>query len=303
MIKHYPLHQLIPYVNWTYFFFAWGIKGKFASVHDVMTAHDCPACRDGWINSYASDDERAEAREALRLYTEAHARLRQLEADGVQAHCLFHLFPAHSEGDNIVAIRPDGQRIVLPFMRQQHMLADRPNLCLSDFIAPEGYDDPHFVANRLGGFATTVDDVPGIDDPYDRMLVQTLLDRMAEAAAERWHEEIRKTLWGFAPHEKLTIKEMLAEQYQSIRPAVGYPSIPDQSFNFLLFDLIGMSDIGISLTENGMMIPHAAVSGLIFAHPQAQYFAIGPVSDEQLSDYARRRGTTLDDMRRFVPKQ
>lgn len=303
MIKTYPLHALIPYVNWTYFFYAWSIKPKFATVDDVMTAHDCPACREGWINSYPTEEERAEAREALRLYTEAHQRLRELEAMGVAAHCLFELLPAHSEGDNIVVRNSKGERVVLPFMRQQHMLKGKPNLCLSDFIAPEGYDDPLFVANRLGCFATAVDDVPGIDAPYDRMLVQTLLDRMAEAAAEKWHEEIRKSIWGYAPQEQLTKKELLEEKYQGIRPAVGYPSIPDQSFNFALYDLIPMRDIGITLTENGMMVPHASVSGLLFAHPGAYYFALGPISDEQLEDYAQRRGTTVEALRKFVPKQ
>ena len=162
------------------------------------------------------------------------------------------------------------------------------------------------MADCLGAFAVSVDTVPELDnpdDPYERMLIQVLLDRMAEAATERFHQDIRTTHWGYAPHEALTQADLLAERYQGIRPAVGYPSIPDQSFNFLLRDLIPLDSVGISLTENGMMRPHASVSGLVFAHPASHYFAIGQVSDEQLSDYARRRGTTLEQMRKFVPKK
>lgn len=301
MLHHYQLHELTPYVNWVFFYFAWGIKAKYAACTNIVEQHDCPACREQWISSFSTEEEQTQAREALRLYDDARQRLRQLEEQGVQAHCTFVLLPAHSEGDNIIVTHDNGARTTLPFMRQQHTDLNRPNLCLSDFIAPEGYHDPHHVADRLGFFSTTVDDVADINDPYERMLVQTLLDRMAEAAAEKWHEEIRRKHWGYAPDERLSIAEMLAEKYQGIRPAVGYPSIPDQSFNFLLYEVAPMREIGVSLTENGMMVPHASVSGLLFAHPQAHYFAIGSVSDEQLADYAQRRGTSLQAMRKYVP--
>lgn len=301
MIHHYQLHELTPYVNWVFFYFAWGIKAKYATCTSIVDQHDCPACRQQWIASFATEEEKTQAQEALRLYDDARQRLRQLETQGIQAHCTFVLLPAYSQGDNIVVTRSDGTSITLPFMRQQHTDPNRPNLCLSDFIAPEGYDDPQHVADCLGFFSTTVDDVADLSDPYERMLVQTLLDRMAEAAAEKWHEEIRRKHWGYAPNEQLSITDLLAEKYQGIRPAVGYPSIPDQSFNFLLYEVAPMREIGVKLTENGMMIPHASVSGLLFAHPQAHYFAIGTVSDEQLSDYAQRRGTTLQTMRKYVP--
>lgn len=302
MTQTYAIHELLPYVNWTFFFIPWGIKARYAVIEEILAAHDCPACRENWIASFSTEEERAEAREALRLYTDAQVYLRRLEADGVRTHCVFELFPAYSEGDDIVAIRPDGTSLVLPFLRQQHGDPARPHLCLSDYIGPRGYTDPERVGDHLGGFATTVDVPSPSEDPYEQMLIQVLLDRLAEAAAEKLHQDIRIRFWGFAPEEQLDKAALLAEQYQGIRPAVGYPSIPDQSFNFLLYELIPMKEIGISLTENGMMYPHASVSGLIFSHPAARYFAVGAVSDEQLADYAARRGTTLEKMRKFVPR-
>ena len=132
------------------------------------------------------------------------------------------------------------------------------------------------------------------------MLVQTLADRLAEAAAERLHEQVRKELWGYAKEEKLTIKQLHNEEFQGIRPAVGYPSLPDQSINFLLNDLLGMEQIGIHLTENGMMVPHASVCGLMFAHPEARYFSIGKIGEDQLKDYAHRRGMPVEEIKKFL---
>ena len=225
MLVHYALHQLTDYVNWTFFLFAWNIKPKFATVADVLATHDCPACREGWISGFP-EEEQAEARETLRLYLDAQDRLRRLDEAGIKVHALFRRFPAYSEGDNIIVTHPDGSTLTLPFLRQQHQQTDRPNLCLSDFIAPKGYVDADHVADDLGAFAVSVDTVPELDnpdDPYERMLIQVLLDRMAEAATERFHQDIRTTHWGYAPHEALTKADLLAERYQGIRPAVGYP--------------------------------------------------------------------------------
>ena len=132
------------------------------------------------------------------------------------------------------------------------------------------------------------------------MLVKTLAERLAEAAAEKVHEDIRKKIWGYAPDEKLTKRELLNEEYQGIRPAVGYPSLPDISVNFLLDELLDMKQIGISLTENGMMQPHASVCGLMFAHPASRYFSVGKIGTDQLTDYAKRRGVTVDVMRKYL---
>jgi cobalamin-dependent methionine synthase I len=130
--------------------------------------------------------------------------------------------------------------------------------------------------------------------------VQTLADRLAEATAVRLHEQVRKEFWGYAPNEKLSIRQLHNEEFQGIRPAVGYPSLPDQSVNFILDELLDMAQIGINLTENGMMMPHASVSGLMLAHPASRYFSVGKIDEEQLKDYASRRGMPVEEMRRFL---
>ena len=138
------------------------------------------------------------------------------------------------------------------------------------------------------------------NDTYQHLLVQTLADRLAEATAEKIHETIRKEIWGYAPDEALSIHQLHNEEFQGIRPAVGYPSLPDQSVNFLLDELLDMQQIGIQLTENGMMQPHASVSGLMFAHPASRYFSVGKIDEQQLKDYATRRGLPLDVMRKYL---
>ena len=132
------------------------------------------------------------------------------------------------------------------------------------------------------------------------MLCQTLADRLAEASVEKMHEEVRKTYWGYAPDEQLSIKELLLERFQGIRPAVGYPSLPDQSTNFDLDAWLDFSRIGIRITETGAMIPHASVSGLILAHPQSKYFAVGKIGEDQLQDYARRKGKPVEYISKFL---
>ena len=155
------------------------------------------------------------------------------------------------------------------------------------------------IANTMGVFATTV------SLPSDRLSafnfqLSTLSDRIAEATAEKMHEEVRKHYWGYAKEENLTMRELHAEHFQGIRPAVGYPSLPDQSINFLLDRLLGFEEIGITLSENGAMSPHCSVSGLMFAHPKAHYFSVGSISEEQLRDYAHRRNITIDETKKFL---
>lgn len=137
-------------------------------------------------------------------------------------------------------------------------------------------------------------------DDYKRMLVQTLCDRLAEATTEKVHEEVRRTLWGYVSDEQLSIDDLLVEKFQGIRPAVGYPSLPDLSINFLLDKLLNYNSIGIALTENGMMKPHASVSGLMFAHPQSHYFSIGKIGLDQLRNYAQRREMNISDVQKFL---
>ena len=264
MIIHYDIHQLTPYINWDYFFFAWGMHNK-------------PA------------DERQ------KLQQEAEQVLADLEGR-YRAHALFLLVDAHSEDDDIVLA--DGRRI--PLLRQQQPGSEC--LCLADFIQPLA-SHPSPLTSRIGLFATTVD--MGLEkdfdhDAYQKMMVQLLADRLAEAAAECMHEAVRKHYWGYAPDEQLTMQQLHSEQFQGIRPAVGYPSLPDTSLNFVLNELLDFHQIGIRLTESGAMRPHASVSGLMMAHPQARYFAVGTIGSDQLTDYAHRRGLPVEIVRKFL---
>lgn len=263
MIFHYDISQVSPYINWIYFYHAWGLAGKPQEQKD-------------------------------RLRREADGMLSMFEGR-YRTHAVACVLEANSDGDDLIL---GGKR--LPMLRQQHAPSpDQPNLCLADFVRPLSSG----IADRAGAFAATVDvamEHDFVGDDYLRMLAQTLADRLAEATTERMHEEVRRHYWGYAPDENLSVRQMLREEFQGIRPAVGYPSLPDTSFNFLLDELIDMKQIGIRLTESGAMRPHASVSGLMFAHPKARYFDIGNIDSEQLADYARRRHLPVALMRRFL---
>ena len=276
MILSYDISELIPYINWPYFFFAWQVK---------------------------------EPSEKDRLRQEAESLLQQLEGK-YHAYGLFELFDAHSDGDDIVVgkkgVRSQESGVSrIPCLRQQQ--GNPPYLCLSDFLPPHIISTDSCLltpdSSKLGVFATSVSlglETDFDSDPYQKMMAQLLADRLAEAAAERMHEQVRKEYWGYAKDEKLSIPDMLVEKFQGIRPAVGYPSLPDTSLNFVLDDLIDMKQIGIRLTESGAMKPHASVSGLMLAHPEARYFSIGKIGEDQLRDYARRRGLPLELCRKFL---
>ena len=258
----YNISEIVPYINWAYFFYAWSMNGK------------------------AKDAQ-------LKLRSEAEKLLADMEGR-YHTRAVFALCEANSEGDDIII---NGTRV--PMLRQQKVIPGKPNLCLADFIRPASSG----IKDAIGLFATSVDAAftsNNEEDPYQRMLSQTLADRLAEATAEKFHEDVRKKYWGYAADEQLTIKDLLAERYQGIRPAVGYPSIPDTSMNFLLYELLDMKGIGINLTESGMMVPHASVSGFMFAHPQSRYFDLGKIDDDQLEDYARRRNKPIEELRKYL---
>lgn len=260
----YSIAEIEPYINWLYFFHAWQMG-----------------------------DKPLQARERLKM--EAEEMLSELDGH-YQTHARFIIAEANSDGDDIII---DGSAR-LPMLRQQALHDTTGHqLCLADFIRPlsSGQTD------HIGLFATTVDAGMTADhqhDPYALMMAATLADRLAEATAEKMHEHVRKYEWGYAPDEHLTMEQLHREEYQGIRPAVGYPSMPDLSLNFILADLLDMPAIGIRLTENGMMTPHASVSGLMMAHPAARYFAVGKIGSDQLADYARRRGLPIQLMRKFL---
>lgn len=264
----YRIHEVSPYINWIYFFHAWGFKPK--------------------------EKERAKASEAMQLFKEANRMLDQLD-ETISIQCIFRLCQANADGDNLLI-----EGTTFPLLRQQTPQSDDdPFLCLSDFVRPLSSGTP----DTVGLFASTISEEVEETykgDPYKHLLVQTLNDRLAEAATEKMHEYVRKEAWGYAPDESLSIPDLLVEKYQGIRPAVGYPSLPDQSVNFLLDELLGMKQIGITLTEHGAMHPHSSVCGMMLAHPASRYFAVGKIGEDQLEDYARRRGMPIGNMRKFL---
>lgn len=286
----YSLHEVTPYINWIYFFHAWGFQPRYATIAHL---HGCDSCRALWLAGFP-EEERSKAAEAMQLHKEALRMLDQL--DGVlSVQSVFRLCRANADGDNLLI-----EDVTFPLLRQQTFHADgSPYLCLSDFVRPLSSG----VADTVGVFASSVgNQAEGAfsHDPYKHLLVQTLSDRLAEAATEKMHQYVRRTAWGYAPDEQLSIPDLLAEKFQGIRPAVGYPSLPDQSVNFLLDSLLDMKQIGITLTENGAMSPHASVCGLMLAHPAARYFSVGKINEDQLEDYARRRGMPRETVRKFL---
>ena len=291
MIRHYNINDVSPYINWVYFFHAWGFAPQYASIADI---HGCDACKAMWLISFP-ESERGKAAEAMQLFKEANRMIDTLNQTG-KTHALFRLMKANS-ADNDIWL----EETRLPLLRQQTTKenSEEPYLCLSDFVRPKDSG----TSDQVGIFATTVD-LPTLlveeDDKYQQLLKQTLADRLAEATAEKAHEEVRKEIWGYAPDEDLTIKQLHQEKYQGMRPAVGYPSLPDLSINFLLDELLDMKQIGITLTENGMMRPHASVSGLMLAHPACRHFSVGKIDEAQLKNYALRRGMPLDTMKKFL---
>ena len=290
MTIHYRIHEVSEYINWVYFFHAWGFQPRYATIADI---HGCDACRALWLARFP-EDERAKAAEAMQLFKEANRMLVKLDAEGYYTHAIFRLMDAQSEENDLWL-----EDTRFPCLRQQTKREGDFYFCLADFIRPRSQN----IKDKIGIFATSADATVETlypDDAYRKMLIQTLADRLAEATAEKLHEQVRKVHWGYAPDENLNMKQLHNEEFQGIRPAVGYPSLPDQSVNFILDELLDMKQIGICLTENGMMIPHASVSGLMMAHPACRYFSVGRIDEEQLKDYASRRGMPTDEMRKFL---
>lgn len=286
MRKNYRISDVADYINWVYFFHAWSLPSQ-------------------------SDEGR-------HLQNEAQKMLQRLQPY-LTVKTVVEILPAWSEGDDIVVqptrpcecgqCHPCGAPIRLPMLRQQVPGPDGFCLCLSDFVRPKpaglkmGTDGLPMQTDKIGIFATsTCIDVGKTfpDDDYNKMLLQTLADRLAEAGAERLHEEVRKTLWGYAPDEHLTIAELHQEKFQGIRPAVGYPCLPDLSLNRIIDEIVDFRSIGVTLTSSAMMQPHASVSGLMLSLPQAHYFAVGTIDQTQANDYARRRHMAPDELKKYL---
>jgi 5-methyltetrahydrofolate--homocysteine methyltransferase len=274
----WPLDDLVPLIDWTPFFRAWELAGNYPAILE--------------------DEIVGES--ARGLFADAQAMLAQLVAEKwLTARATVGLWPVEREGDDVVVL--DEQRTRLPFLRQQvKKRAGRPNMCLADLIAP-GEED------WLGGFAVAIHGLePHLErfkaahDDYNDILLKALADRFAEALAERLHQHVRTTLWGYAPEEALGNEDLIRETYRGIRPAPGYPACPDHSLKPLLFELLGDGASGIELTENFAMLPTSAVSGFYFAHPDSAYFGVARIGPDQLADYAARRGVDLDTATRWL---
>ena len=298
VIPYIPLEEVIPYIHWTFFFSAWKLNGRFSEISQI---HGCDSCRASWLAGFPEKD-RAKATEAMQLYKDAVRLLDRLVNMKVEyCKAIYGFFSANSEGDTIRM-----GDIALPLLRQQVKKEENIYKCLSDYVIPVSEERTDYV----GAFVVTAgagadclkDKFEEEGDTYNSMLLQTLTDRLAEATAEYLHEKVRKEYWGYAKDESLSIPDLYKVKYQGIRPAIGYPSLPDQLLNFTLDGLLDMSRIGVSLTENGAMYPTASVSGIYIAHPSSQYFMIGSIDEEQMRDYASRRNLTEEQVRKLLSR-
>lgn len=289
--RQYGVSEASEYINWLYFFHAWGFPASYASIAKV---HGCVSCRQTWLGMFP-DSEKERAKEAVQLYDEACRLLSVWNVSGLQTLYRVRLLKANGHGEDIL-LPEEGMRI--PLLRQQHPASAGPCLCLSDFVSPVGTGE----TDMIGVFVSTTDKgmLPSPGDDYITLLSQTLADRLAEATSELGHLQTRRQWWGYAQDEHLGIDELFKECYQGKRPAVGYPSLPDQSICFILSDLLDFPSIGVSLTESGAMIPHASTCGLLLSHPATCHFSVGAVGEDQLRDYARRRGLGVEELRRFL---
>ena len=284
VFSDYPLDDLVEVIDWTPFFQAWELAGKYPA---ILT--------DPVVGKQASE-----------LYRDARAMLDTIIREHwLTAKAVFGLWPANSVGDDVVVDTGDGST-TLHFLRQQvDKPVERPDFCLADFIAPKDSGKRDWI----GAFAVTAG--IGIDahvarfeadhDDYNAILLKALADRLAEALAERLHQCVRTDAWGYAADESLENDALIAEKYRGIRPAPGYPACPEHSEKGTLFELLDAGEnAGMQLTESFAMLPTAAVSGYYFSHPRSQYFVIGRVSKEQAEDYARRKGVTLQQAERWL---
>lgn len=297
VLKDIPIEEIVPYIDWKFFFHSWNLSARYATVQHIQTAE---AARTEWLNTF-SEKEHEKATEGMQLYFDAKDLLNQLiaaKANYIQA--VFGVFESYSD-DEVLHIG----NIRFPMLRQQKKNDKGEYLSLCDFVAPKSSGKKDYV----GGFTVTagvgsnelMSKYEHEGDEYKVLLLKSLLDRLAEAATEWLHAKIRKEYWGFAADENLSVNDMFTLKYQGIRPAVGYPSIPDQSINFLLNDdLLQSKEIGVELTENGVMLPNASVSGIIISHPQSKYFNIGNILDDQLQSYIVRRGKEAELIRKFL---
>jgi 5-methyltetrahydrofolate--homocysteine methyltransferase len=288
--KSYDLAELVPYIDWTPFFQTWELAGRYPAILD----------------------DNVVGPEAKKLFADARALLdRMVREKWLTAHAVVGFFPANSIGDDIEVYADETRktkRATLHTLRQQiarDPSRDRSHTALADFIA--GRDSG--IADYIGGFAVTtghgedeaIERHIAKTDDYNRIMVKALADRLAEAFAERMHERVRRELWGYAKDETLTPDDLILERYRGIRPAPGYPAQPDHTEKATLWTLMDtQAETGMILTESYAMWPGSSVSGLYFAHPESHYFGVGKVERDQVEDYARRKGWSVEECERWL---
>ena len=285
----YDLDELAGRIDWTPFFRTWELAGTYPQILE--------------------DEKVGEA--ARGLFADAQAMLERIVGEGwLTANGVVGFFPANTVGDDDVELYTgesrQGVRAVVHFLRQQMVKSPgRANFCLADFIAPKetGIED------YIGAFAVTtgigignkLEEFKKQHDDYSDILLKALADRLAEAFAERLHERVRKEFWGYAKDEDLDNRALIGEEYQGIRPAPGYPACPDHSGKPALFELLeAEKNTAMTLTENFAMLPASSVSGYYFSHPDSRYFGIGRIGRDQVEDYARRRGVSVDQAEKWL---
>jgi 5-methyltetrahydrofolate--homocysteine methyltransferase len=291
VFKNFDLAELAKYIDWGPFFQTWDLAGPFPAIlkDDVVGA------------------------EAQRVFSDGKRMLQRLiEGRWLTANAVLGLYPANSVNDDDIELYTDESRhnVALTWygLRQQteKQVVDgvmRPSRCLADFVAPKGV-----APDYVGVFAVTAG--IGVErkekyfmddhDDYSAIMLKALADRLAEAFAECLHQRVRTDLWGYAAHEQLSNEDMIAEKYQGIRPAPGYPACPDHSVKKEMFELLHCEEIGMGITESLAMTPAASVSGFYLAHPQSAYFNVGRIGEDQLHDLARRRGMSEQALQRLL---
>ncbi|MBV2210317.1 MAG: methionine synthase [Thermomonas sp.] len=284
VFDNYPLEELVACIDWSPFFNAWELAGKFPA---ILT--------DEVVGPQASE-----------LYRDARAMLKKIvDEKWLTAKAVCGFWPANSVGDDI-ELNVDGETRWLRCLRQQaDKPIERPNLCLADFISPKDAGKQDWV----GAFTVTaglgieehIDRFRAEYDDYSVILLKALADRLAEAFAERLHQRVRKEFWGFVPDETLDNDALIAEAYQGIRPAPGYPACPEHSEKRMIFDLLSSTkNAGVELTDHFAMYPASSVSGMYFSHPESKYFVVGRLTKEQVADYAKRKGVDLAQAERWL---
>jgi 5-methyltetrahydrofolate--homocysteine methyltransferase len=288
VFRTYDVAELVPYIDWTPFFQTWELKGRFPAILD--------------------DQEQGPA--ARQLYDDAREMLAKLvDERWFNPKAVIGFWPANTVGDDIRLFTGESRAEPLATfhgLRQQLSKRDgRPNLCLSDFVAPVETGLP----DHVGGFVVTVgieevriaERFERANDDYRSILVKALADRIAEAFAERMHERVRREFWGYAPDEALSAEGLIREEYRGIRPAPGYPAQPDHTEKETLFRLLEAERrIGVTLTESFAMWPGSSVSGLYLAHPEAHYFGVAKVERDQVESYAARKNMPLAELERWL---